>query len=1034
MDLVCPSCSQLLQFAGRRPTFCGYCGKTLPAPEEAPTVPPDTAVAAPGGAGDEDPAEIGGYRLLNRLGEGGMGRVYEAEEIGTGRRVALKLIAPRYVESPEAVERFRREGRLASMVTHPRCVFILAADETGGRPYIVMELMPGKTLQDLVNKDGPLPVEQALARILEIIDGLRELHRLGIVHRDVKPSNCLLDAEGRAKLGDFGLSRSLVRADALTRTGSFVGTPLFASPEQIKGESVGPASDVYSVAATLYYLLVGKAPFQGGDHAATLARIASDPAPPMRLARADLPVALDRVVLRGLERDPDKRWRSLDDFESALAPFLPGRLSIGGLGIRCGAYFIDYAILFILGLPLMLKVMAEAFHASPQRYLTLEHQWPALVMGISSWLLYFGGCDALWGCTLGKFLLGLRVATPRAGERPRLLAVASRTVQFCVLLNLGTTCLWLLLLAYALDPDPEHPAHQMFWGLLVNAVFYPAEVIGVLLMCCTMRARNGYRGLHEWGSGTCVVQLPERAWRPPTRPEQEWTLSWPEGLPAQVGPFKVEGLFSAHGPVQVLVAHDATLDRLVWIWRRPANAEPLAAARIGLNRATRLRWLGGGVDAEHRWDAFLAPMGRALAVDAKSLVCTWRDVRQMLGDLADELIAAKADGTRPSDQSIGHVWVRSDGRITLLDTAVGPAEARSDSSPLELLADTAILALAARPRRAHGERIAVGVPLPCYARTLVGRLIGIGEPFKNVKQFREALAAVADRPPETTRMRRLAHLAVQAAFYSLTWCFGVGLAGALPAFFAVSGWGRIEYLEQLGPVLAEVERQDAEAREDPDPARRNRAVVLAAALDYALREARSQRQARLESLGWFNRNYLDMMERQLADFEAKHGQPTLSVPPASQPNSVRNAAESAIAEKHDMVAEAVGVGVAQTVLVIFWPALWILWACITRGGLSLLIAGLALVGPDGRPALRAQAGARALVVWLPVTGLAVAAIWLHVAYWAAGAGDANRWMIIGSEIIWWAAMALLPVYVFLALLRPSRSLHDYLAATCVVPR
>ena len=278
-----------------------------------------------------------------------MGRVYEAEEAATGRRVAVKLISAEYAGSPDAVERFRREGRLASGVAHPRCVFVLAADEAAGRPYIVMELMPGETLQDLVDRDGPLPPDQALVKILDVIDGLCEAHRLGVVHRDVKPSNCFLEADGRVKVGDFGLSKSLVGDAALTRTGTFLGTPLFASPEQIKSEAVGPQSDVYSVAATLYCLLTGRAPFQGGDSAATLARIVSEAPPPMRSLRPRLPAALDRVVLRGLERDPAKRWRDLDEFQAALLPFLPDRLSIGGLGVRFGAFLIDYALFAVLG-------------------------------------------------------------------------------------------------------------------------------------------------------------------------------------------------------------------------------------------------------------------------------------------------------------------------------------------------------------------------------------------------------------------------------------------------------------------------------------------------------------------------------------------------------------------------------------------------------------------------------------------------------------------------------------------------------------
>src|SRR5262249_2379321 len=151
------------------------------------------------------------------------------------RRVALKLIAPDFA-TPEAVERFRQEGRLASVVVHPRCVFVLAADEEGGWPYLVMELMPGQTLEDLVREKEPLPPAEAVARVLDVIDGLREVHRLGLIHRDVKPSNCFLDAEGGVKVGDFGLSKALAGEVRLTRTGSFLGTPLYASPEQVRAE------------------------------------------------------------------------------------------------------------------------------------------------------------------------------------------------------------------------------------------------------------------------------------------------------------------------------------------------------------------------------------------------------------------------------------------------------------------------------------------------------------------------------------------------------------------------------------------------------------------------------------------------------------------------------------------------------------------------------------------------------------------------------------------------------------------------------
>src|SRR5438552_1118271 len=127
---------------------------------------------------------------------------------------------------------------------HPRCVFVYAADEDAGRPYIVMELMPGDTLHDLLEKRGPLPPAEAVAKILDVIDGLLEAHQLGVVHRDVKPSNCFLEADGRVKVGDFGLAKSLVTESHLTRTGAFLGTPLYASPEQVKRETVDAQTDV----------------------------------------------------------------------------------------------------------------------------------------------------------------------------------------------------------------------------------------------------------------------------------------------------------------------------------------------------------------------------------------------------------------------------------------------------------------------------------------------------------------------------------------------------------------------------------------------------------------------------------------------------------------------------------------------------------------------------------------------------------------------------------------------------------------------
>jgi hypothetical protein len=345
MQLTCGKCHQVIEFSGARPAYCAYCGQALSDTEplarpeclhEAPTLAPGEP-GAPLAA--ESPTVVGGYKLIGAIGAGGMGTVYEAEEIATGRRVAIKLTSPGYASAADTLERFRQEGRLASMVGHPRCVFVLAVGEEGGRPYIVMELMPGTTLQDLVRERGPLPPGEAVAKILDVIAGLQAAHRLDVIHRDVKPSNCFVDADGRVKVGDFGLAKSAAGSSHLTRTGTFVGTPHYASPEQVRGEAIDPQTDVYSTAATLYYLLTGQPPFSGSDATATLARIVSDPAPSVRSIRPELPAALDRVVLRGLERAREHRWHDLEAFRQALLPFLPRPRTLGGLAGWLGGLF-----------------------------------------------------------------------------------------------------------------------------------------------------------------------------------------------------------------------------------------------------------------------------------------------------------------------------------------------------------------------------------------------------------------------------------------------------------------------------------------------------------------------------------------------------------------------------------------------------------------------------------------------------------------------------------------------------------------------
>jgi hypothetical protein len=827
MQFECPQCHAVLDFADKRPSFCAFCGHALSGsrPTHSPAVGADTPpaqrpprpsgastalfdpegatllppAASPGTADDGAPEVVGGYCLLRPLGEGGMGTVYEAEEPATGRRVALKLIPPD-VATPDAVERFRQEGRLASQVVHPRCVFVLAADEDAGRPYIVMELMPGRTLEDLVREEGPLPPAEAVAKILDVIDGLREVHRLGIVHRDVKPSNCFLDADGGVKVGDFGLSKALVGDTRLTKTGSFLGTPLYASPEQVRAERLDGRTDVYSAAATLYFCLTGRAPHQTGDAAATLARIASDPAPSLRAVRPEVPAALDAVVLRGLERDRQRRWQSLDAFRAALAPFVPSQLTPAGPSLRAAAYMVDF---------LLFCAIPHLIHSLTMPVVTLaELAWRRLLHELLTdllWFFCFAVLEGCWGCSPGKYLLRLRVCTPESGNPPGVGRALLRSAVFFVFTSLGST---MVVFVPYVAFDSEHLLDWYKVRDYLQILAYASSGAGLGVLASSMRARNGYRGLHELVSGTRVVQLPWNARRRPWRqPPLEDAAPLPGGLPQRLGPFKVLGAVRGTPEEPVLLAEEPVLDRRVWLWLRPREAQLLAAARRELGRPTRLRWLAAGQEGDWQWDAFLAPPSGCplplLMIAEKQL--PWSEVRPLLEQLAEELIAACQDGTLPQPLTAGQVWLQADGRLVLLDTPLDgsatvpeiPTSTAASRQALALLHDVATLALEGRLPTPGEPARRPRVPVPVHAAQVLDRLAGRTKPYPGINAFQAEFRASGSRPTQVTRGLRSGQVALQAGLLFAPFMLFFMLASVLmrtgilespPDLSPLSGW------------------------------------------------------------------------------------------------------------------------------------------------------------------------------------------------------------------------------------------------------
>jgi eukaryotic-like serine/threonine-protein kinase len=265
----------------------------------------------------------GRYRVISRLGSGGMADVYAAEDTQLGRKVALKLLYRRFAEDAEFVERFRREASSAAGLQHPNIVQVFDRGEWDGTYYIAMECLEGRNLKQVVRDHGPLEPALAVDLVLQILKAARFAHRRGIVHRDIKPHNVIVDDEGRAKVTDFGIARA--GASDMTETGSIMGTAQYLSPEQAQGQPVDARADLYSIGIVLYELLTGAPPFDAESPVTiALKQVTEDPVPPMQLNPAVSP-ALDAVVLRALRKQPPERYEDADAFIAALEGALAGR-------------------------------------------------------------------------------------------------------------------------------------------------------------------------------------------------------------------------------------------------------------------------------------------------------------------------------------------------------------------------------------------------------------------------------------------------------------------------------------------------------------------------------------------------------------------------------------------------------------------------------------------------------------------------------------------------------------------------------------
>ena len=762
MNPTCPQCGKFVEDAGTGPCPCPSCGGgLLPETEYLPSTPAPRAVPRASAAAM---ATIGGYQLLRRLGQGGMGAVWEAEHLETGRRVALKLLSPKLAPTEDTIQRFLREARLAASLSHPRSTFVFGAGEHNRQPFIVMELMPGRTLQDVVHEEGPIPVQRAVDYALDVIEGLEAAHALGVIHRDVKPSNCFLDSDGRVKVGDFGLSKSLKTDAQLTTTGAFLGTPMFAAPEQLRGGEVDKRTDIYGVGATLYYLLARRSPFTG-DAVAMIAQIASAPPTPLRQVCPKAPQALEQILSRALEKNPERRYEELAQLREALLPFGTGGTSIADVWRRLAAYMLDMMSIAVVG------AATSMFFQAALQAATFWHGGPDAAVGtatmsrnqaISQLLMfllqiaYFAVAEWRWGCGLGKWLMGLRVVGSE-GQRPALWRSFLRAWLIPGALGAG-----LLSPLYVLffSSGTAVPGPQVFSRDMLVATVLGAAYHGVVLLCIiTMRARNGYRGIHEFASGTRVVRLKRAAtgaaWN--DVPVMAAVALAEEGK--SFGPFRAQGRFGTIEGKGVVLAHDELLDRSVWILES-RDGGGLSAERRRVARPMRPRWLQGNLQEGVAWEAVEAICGAPLP---EWLACAgrleWTRARGVLRDLADELAAGAQDGSLPPQLSLDQVWIDRTGRVRLLEAPLVSDGGAAKFVGFIFGGDGSIMC-AVRLLRSAVERCCDQQSLPVHAQSLIQELGRRPDEAETLVWAARELDAMMERPARLDWAYRMATLAV----------------------------------------------------------------------------------------------------------------------------------------------------------------------------------------------------------------------------------------------------------------------------------
>ena len=311
MTIKCPKCQH------ENPDDTIYCGKCTTPLKSPKDIEVTETIETPKEELTRGTTFAGRYEIIEELGKGGMGKVYRVEDTELKQEIALKLIRPEIATDKNTIERFRNELKTARNIRHKNVCGMFDLGEEKGAYFITMEYIRGEDLKNLIRKMGQLSTGQAIAIANQVCDGLDEAHRLGVVHRDLKPQNVMIDTEGSARIMDFGIARSL-EGKGITGAGVMIGTPEYMSPEQVEGKEVDPRSDIYSLGVILYEMATGRVPFEGDTPFTIGVKHKSEAPQNPKDLNAQIPDDLNAVILKCLEKEKDQRFQNVGELHSEL--------------------------------------------------------------------------------------------------------------------------------------------------------------------------------------------------------------------------------------------------------------------------------------------------------------------------------------------------------------------------------------------------------------------------------------------------------------------------------------------------------------------------------------------------------------------------------------------------------------------------------------------------------------------------------------------------------------------------------------------